>query len=62
MPAKQNELLVIPPNSPHGLEYRSEFLTHADEHAWITRLQSLPFKKCSDIAEQREIPSSDFIV
>jgi alkylated DNA repair dioxygenase AlkB len=45
MPAKQDELFVLPRNLPQGFEYRSEFLTQEEEGKLIARLQTLSFKE-----------------
>ena len=43
--ASQSELFELPPRLPHGLVYRPQFLTRAEEASLLTAIAPLPFRQ-----------------
>ena len=44
-PGSQSELFELPPRLPHGLVYRPQFLTPAEESALLAAIAPLPFRQ-----------------
>jgi hypothetical protein len=41
----QSELFELPPRLPHGLVYRPQFLTRAEEASLLSAIAPLPFRQ-----------------